>query len=47
MKKSNINTVRYTLEGETAIATAIFGGNFSASNKETQIKTLITEFFGE
>lgn len=38
MKKSNINTVRYALEGETYGSTAAHGGTFSASNKGTIIK---------
>ncbi len=44
MKNSNINTVRYTLENEDG-SRPIHGGNFSASNKGTPTKTLITEFF--
>ena len=44
MKNSNINTIRYTLEDEYGNA-GTFGGNFSASNKGTPTKTLITKFF--
>ena len=44
MKNSNINTVRYTLEDEYGNVGA-FGGNFSASNRGTPTKTIITEFF--
>jgi len=46
MKNSNINTVRYKLEDEGG-RSSIHGGNFSASNKGTPTKTLITEFFSE
>ena len=44
MKNSNINTVRFTLESEDG-SSSPFGGNFSASNKGTQIKNIISEFF--
>ena len=49
MKKSNINTVRYSLELEDNGVTP-FGGNFTASNKgrtKTDFPALITEFFSE
>jgi hypothetical protein len=42
----NINKIRYSLETEYGNVGA-FGGNFTASNKVTLTKTLITEFFGE
>ncbi len=47
MKKSNINTVKYTLKGESYGSTAAHGGNFSASNRGTTTKTIITEFFDQ
>jgi hypothetical protein len=47
MKNSNINTIRYILEGKNN-TTSPFGGNFSASNKGKMydFRTLITNFFG-
>ncbi len=44
MKNSNINTVRYTLKPQRS---ALVEGEFSASNKGTPTKTLITEFFDQ
>ena len=49
MKKSNINTVRYSLELEDN-GVSPFGGYFTASNKgrtKTDFPALITEFFSE
>ena len=45
MKNSNINTVRYSLK--IVSISDDEGMNFSASNKGTPTKTLITEFFDE
>ena len=44
LKKSNINTIRYTLAEENG-ASSPFGGNFSASNETTNFPSVITEFF--
>ena len=44
MKNSNINTVRYELKSDKSYGSGE-DGNYSASNKGTQTKTLITEFF--
>lgn len=47
MKNSNINTVRYTLEGEDG---RDVGGDFSASNKgdsKIDFPVLVSEFFEE
>ena len=44
MKKSNINTIRYTLEPSNQIV-ALGEGDFSASNKGVSTKAVLTEFF--
>lgn len=51
MKKSNINTLKYTLKSETdRLINKMNGGNYSASNKGSSridFPALITEFFSE
>ena len=46
LKRSNINTVRYRLEGDDEASTEAFGGNYSASNKNKfDFPSLASKFF--
>ena len=47
MKNSDIHTVRYTLELRNELGRLMIERNWSASNKGTKTKTLITKFFNE
>ncbi|MBN1185877.1 MAG: hypothetical protein JXB49_26590 [Bacteroidales bacterium] len=45
MKNSDIHTIRYTLEYRSNMGLLMDEWNWSASNKGTKTKTIITEFF--
>jgi len=47
MKNSDIHTVRYTLEYRSNMGLLLNEWNWSASNKGTKTKTLITDFFDQ